>query len=76
MASVKVLDVICGLEELARTVPFELRKDEVLRRRLYDAVQMLVPEVETPVEMSQRLFYAVSRYCSFFFLAYYSMFLS
>jgi hypothetical protein len=60
MASVKLLDIICGLEQLAQSVPLELRADASLRKRLYDAVQMLVPEVETPVEMSQRLFYAVS----------------
>jgi hypothetical protein len=65
MGSANVLDIICGLEELARSPPLELRRDPVLRRRLYDAVQKLVPEVETAVEMSQRLLYMVSLLFSF-----------
>lgn len=59
MASVSVQDAISALERFADEVPQELRDDEQLRKRLFDAVQKLVPEVETPPEMCQRLLYSV-----------------
>ncbi|KAF2872423.1 S-adenosyl-L-methionine-dependent methyltransferase [Massariosphaeria phaeospora] len=57
MAPEKILNTIETLEELANSVPAELREDDALRQRLLNAVQKLVPEVETPAEMSQRLLY-------------------
>ncbi|KAF2194084.1 S-adenosyl-L-methionine-dependent methyltransferase [Zopfia rhizophila CBS 207.26] len=57
MTSTKLLDTISSLEELARSAPQELHDQDGLRKRLLDAVQKLVPEIETPAEMSQRLLY-------------------
>ncbi|OCL08854.1 S-adenosyl-L-methionine-dependent methyltransferase [Glonium stellatum] len=57
MTSLKVLDIISSLEEWAQSVPQELRDDDSLRKRLFDVVQKLVSNVETPAETSQRLLY-------------------
>lgn len=60
MDSAKLLDTISSLELLTESIPDQLREDEKLRKRLFDVVQKLVPEIETPAETSQRLLYAVS----------------
>jgi hypothetical protein len=58
--SLNAYDTVAALENLAACVPQELRQDAALRRRLFDAVLRLVPELESPVELSQRLLYTVS----------------
>ncbi|KAI9697134.1 MAG: hypothetical protein M1820_007950 [Bogoriella megaspora] len=57
MASAKLLSTVESVEELAQSLPKQLREDDGLRKRLLDAVQKIVPEIETPPETSQRLLY-------------------
>lgn len=60
---ISVESVVSFLENLAAnpsSIPASLREDDKLRKRLLSAIPKLVPELEIPVEVGQRLFYSVS----------------
>ncbi|KAF2278705.1 S-adenosyl-L-methionine-dependent methyltransferase [Westerdykella ornata] len=52
-----LLATITSLENLAYSTPYLLHDKDHLRKRLYNAVHKLLPEIETPTEMAQRLLY-------------------
>ncbi|KAI2606353.1 S-adenosyl-L-methionine-dependent methyltransferase [Hypoxylon fragiforme] len=58
---ISVESVVSFLENLAAnpsSIPASLREDDKLRKRLLSAIPKLVPELEIPVEVGQRLFYS------------------
>ena len=63
MSSVKAASMystlVAELETMAREPPAELLHNEALRKRLLDAAQSMIPQIESPHEATQRIIYTV-----------------